>query len=166
LIDLDFLAQHADSMPGKPAVILGERFIDYATLSARANQAALAITKLGAQPDDRVAIMSFNSLEQYEIASGLRRIGAVLVPVNYRLRGPEVAYVLNDSGARIVFTDEVHQAVVDGVRGELTGQPALVSTGTAVSDGWLHYRELMDAPPPAGFAVHLPAERGFPRSAS
>ena len=147
-------------MPGKPAVILGERFIDYATLSARANQAARAITTLGAQPDDRVAIMSFNSLEQYEIASGLRRIGAILVPVNYRLRGPEVAYVLNDSGARIVFTDEEHQAVVDGVRGELKGDCSFIANGETVAPGWLRYSDLLGPPAPPRPTAGPPHEWG------
>jgi fatty-acyl-CoA synthase/long-chain acyl-CoA synthetase len=134
-------------MPDKPAVIVGDRSLDYATLNRRANQAANAITKLGCQADDRIAAMSFNSLAHFEISHGLRRIGAVIVPVNYRLRGHEVAYVLNDSGARIVFADEEHRAVVDGVRAELSARPALVTTGETTARGWLRYRDLMSAPP-------------------
>jgi fatty-acyl-CoA synthase/long-chain acyl-CoA synthetase len=135
-------------MPEKPAVIVGDHSLDYATLNRRANQAANALTKLGCQADDRVAAMSFNSLAHFEISHGLRRIGAVIVPVNYRLRGHEVAYVLNDSGARIVFADEEHRAVVDGVRGELSARPTLVTTDETVAAGWLRHADLMSAPPP------------------
>lgn len=149
-------------MPDKRAVILGDRTLDYATLNRRANQAANALTKLGCQADDRVAAMSFNSLAHFEISHGLRRIGAVIVPVNYRLRGHEVAYVLNDSGARVVFADEEHRAVVDGVRAELSARPALVTTGTTVSDGWLRHTDLMDTPPPGGLAPSRAGGAGTP----
>jgi fatty-acyl-CoA synthase/long-chain acyl-CoA synthetase len=135
-------------MPDKPAVILGDRTLDFETLHRRANQAAGALTALGCQADDRVAVMSFNSLAHFEIGHGLRRIGAIVVPVNYRLRGSEVAYVIHDSGARAVIADEEHHAVVDGVRRELSARPALVTTGGTVADGWLRYEDLMSAPPP------------------
>jgi len=82
-------------------VILGDRMLDFASLDRAANRAASAIEGLGCKPGDRVAIMSFNSVEGFELANGLRRAGVVVVPVNYRLRGPEIAYVLNDSGARL-----------------------------------------------------------------
>jgi fatty-acyl-CoA synthase/long-chain acyl-CoA synthetase len=128
-------------------VTLGDRSLDFATLSRRATQAANALTSLGCGPDDRVAFMSFNSIAHYEIGNGLRRIGAIIVPVNYRLRGHEVAYVLNDSGARVIVTDEEHRPVVDEARAELGGDRAFVTTGETISDGWLRYADLMTAPP-------------------
>lgn len=145
-------------MPDKPAVILGDRSLDFATLNSRASQAALALASLGCRPDDRIAFMSFNSLAHYEVVNGLRRIGAISVPVNYRLRGHEVAYVLNDSGARVVIVDEEHRAVVDAARMELRGGPALITTGETVASGWLRYSDLMSAPPSA--AATPPNERG------
>jgi acyl-CoA synthetase (AMP-forming)/AMP-acid ligase II len=81
------------------------------------------------------------------VGNGLRRIGAIIVPVNYRLRGNEVAYVLNDSGARVVITDEEHRPVVDGARTELHSELAFVTTGESVAAGWLRYADLMTAPP-------------------
>lgn len=133
--------------PDKPAVILGDKALDFKTLNQRADRLANAITTLGCQPDDRVALMSFNSLEHYEIGNGLRRIGAVLVPVNYRLRGHEVAYVLNDSGARVVIADEEHREVVDESRAELSGDRAFITTGETVSAAWLRHRDLIQSAP-------------------
>ncbi len=141
-------------------MILGDRVLDFATLSKRADQAASALTSLGCGPDDRVAFMSFNSIAHYEVNNGMRRIGAITVPVNYRLRGHEVAYVLNDSGARVIVADEEHRPVIDAARAEIVGDRALVTTGEAVSPGWLRYADLMGSPPPAGFAGDLPGERG------
>ncbi|HEX9559709.1 MAG TPA: AMP-binding protein, partial [Candidatus Dormibacteraeota bacterium] len=98
MADIDFLKVHAEGTPHKPALILGDAVVDFSTLNGRANKAAHLFSELGCEPRDRVAIMSFNSISGFEISSGLRRVSLVAVPVNYRLRGSEVAYLLNDSG--------------------------------------------------------------------
>src|ERR1700686_4551803 len=103
MADFDFLARHAESLPEKSAVVLGERTLDFASLNRRANQAANVLKGLGCEIDDRVATMSFNSIERSEVGHGANRAGAIVVPVNYRLHGSELAYVLNDSGAKIVL---------------------------------------------------------------
>jgi fatty-acyl-CoA synthase/long-chain acyl-CoA synthetase len=134
-------------MPGKPAIVLGNRSLDFATLNRRANRAAHVLKTLGCQPDDRVAIMSFNAIEQIELVNGSRRCGVINVPVNYRLRGREVAYVVNDSGAKVVAADDDHVEVVDAARDQLTAAPILVALGDKVLPGWLGYRGLMEQAP-------------------
>ncbi len=149
---LDFLASHAQSTPDKPAVILGDRSLTFAALDRRANRVAHAFESLGCVAADRVAVMSFNSIETFEVASGLRRSGVVIVPVNYRLRGSEVAYVLNDSGAKVVLAGPDHAEVVEAARAEVTGDARFVALGETTPSGWLSYPELMerstDAPLP------------------
>jgi len=86
-MELDFLASHAESLPDKPAVICGGEVLSFAALSKRASRVAGAFTTLGCAEGDRIAWMSFNSIAGAEIASGLRRAGLVIVPVNYRLSG-------------------------------------------------------------------------------
>jgi acyl-CoA synthetase (AMP-forming)/AMP-acid ligase II len=142
--DFDFLASHAESLPDKPAVILGDTTLDFAALNRRANRAANTFEALGAGAGDRVAIMSFNSIEGSEVGNGARRAGMIVVPVNYRLRGSELAYVLNDSGAKIVVAGPDHVDVVEGARQEITGGPRLIAVGGDVPPGWLSYRELLD----------------------
>src|SRR5947209_7502658 len=87
---IDFLRVHAEAGPERPALILGDRMIDFAALSWRADRAAHVFADLGCEPQDRIAVMSFNSISGSEIANGARRVSAVVVPVNYRLRGAEV----------------------------------------------------------------------------
>jgi len=142
--DFDFLASHAESLPTKPAVILGERALDFATLNRRSNRAANLFGSLGCESGDRIAIMGFNAIEGFEIGNGLRRVGMVVVPVNYRLRGPEIAYVLNDSGAKVVVAGPDHVDVMTSALPEVKGDPKLVAIGEHVPDGWLSYRALMD----------------------
>ena len=91
MADIDFLARHAAATPTRVALISGDRSINFDTLNIRANKAANVFRDLGCEPQDRVAVMSFNSVEGFEISNGLRKVGLVGVPVNYRLRGSEIA---------------------------------------------------------------------------
>jgi acyl-CoA synthetase (AMP-forming)/AMP-acid ligase II len=143
----DFLASHAESTPDKPAVILGDRVLDFATLNERATRVANAYGSLGCEPDDRVCLMGFNSIEGFETSAGLRRAGYVIVPINYRLRGHEIAYVINDSGARAVMVGPDHVSAVDEARPQVTGDVAFVAVGDRVPAGWLSYKELIDRAP-------------------
>jgi long-chain acyl-CoA synthetase len=149
--DIDFLARHAVSNPTKVAVIAAERSVNFETLNSRANKAADVFRKLGCAVHDRVAVMSFNSIEGFEISNGLRKVSLVGVPVNYRLRGSEVAYVLNDSGAKVVVAGPELVDIVDAAAAEAVNHPRLIALGERTPKGWLSYQELMagaqDQPP-------------------
>lgn len=143
----DFLASHAESTPDKPAVILGDRVLDFATLNQRANRVANAFHGLGCETDDRVCVMGFNSIQGFETSAGLRRAEYVIVPINYRLRGPEISYVINDSGARAVLVGPEHVAAVDEARDEVKGDVAFLAVGDRVPASWLAYSGLIDGAP-------------------
>jgi fatty-acyl-CoA synthase/long-chain acyl-CoA synthetase len=150
---IDFLSSHADSTPAKPALILGDRTVDFATLHQRANRAGNVFKSLDCDPGDRIATMAFNSIEAFEIANGLRRAGMVAVPVNYRLRGAEVAYVLNDSGAKVAVAGPDHVDVVTSATPDVNGDLQYLALGSRLRGGWLSYQALMerasDQPPAA-----------------
>jgi fatty-acyl-CoA synthase/long-chain acyl-CoA synthetase len=158
--DIDFLAIHAEGNPEKPALILGDEVVDFADLNRRANKAARVFNELGCEPKDRVAIMSFNAIAGAVITHGLRRVGLIVVPVNYRLRGPEVAYVLNDSGARVVCADADHVGVVDVARPHVTGERHYIATGDNQPAGWKSFRELMEAEPGGPLDTEAPGGLG------
>jgi acyl-CoA synthetase (AMP-forming)/AMP-acid ligase II len=149
--DIDFLARHAATSPAKVALILGDRSVDFGGLNRRADKAANVFQKLGCAAHDRVAVMSFNSIEGFEISNGLRKVSLVGVPVNYRLRGSEVAYVLHDSGAKVVVAGPDLIDIVDAAASEAANHPQLIALGERTPPGWLSYRELMaeagDQPP-------------------
>jgi fatty-acyl-CoA synthase/long-chain acyl-CoA synthetase len=142
-VSLDFLASHAESLPDKTAIICGDRVLDFATLNKRAGRAAAALVALGCREEDRVALMSFNGIEGAEIASGARRAGLVIVPVNYRLRGTEIAYVVNDSGAKVALAGPDHVTAMAEARPDVKGDVTFVALEEPVPDGWLSYRDLM-----------------------
>src|ERR1700704_3878222 len=142
MVDIDFLARHASAAPSKVALISGNRKIDFAALNRRANKAANVFRNLGCVPQDRVAVMSFNSVQGFEISNGLRKVGLVGVPVNYRLRESEIAYVLNDSGARLVVVGPEHVGAVEAARGEVDGGLRLISLSGPAPPDWLVYEDL------------------------
>jgi acyl-CoA synthetase (AMP-forming)/AMP-acid ligase II len=143
MADIDFLARHAAATPSRVALISGDRKIDFDALNRRANKAASVFRDLGCTAQDRVAVMSFNSVEGFEISNGLRKVGLVGVPVNYRLRGSEIAYVLNDSGARVVVAGPEHVDAVDAARTEVAGDPSFIALGGRAPAGWLAYEQLL-----------------------
>src|SRR6267143_3901935 len=143
MADIDFLARHAEASPRKVALLSGDAAIDFETLNRRANRAANVFRDLGCAMHDRVAVMSFNSIEGFEISNGLRKASLVGVPVNYRLRGAEVAYVLNDSEARVVVAGPDLVDVVDAARPEVARHIRFIAVGEHTPSGWLSYRELM-----------------------
>src|SRR5437764_9877180 len=117
----DILALHAQNRPTKTALICDGRSVTFAELNRRANRVAHALTALGARADDRAAVMAYNSIAGFEISGGLRKAGLIGVPVNFRLRGPEVAYILNDSGAAFVLAGPDFVPVVEAARAEVSG---------------------------------------------
>ncbi len=176
MADVDFLALHAQGSPRKPALILGERVVDFETLHKRANLAANALASLGCEPQDRLAIMSFNSISGVEIVHGARRVSMIVVPINYRLRGPEAAYVINDAGAMVVCADDDHVGAIEAARPEVTADTRYIATGGTKTDGWLAYRDLMDsasaaAPEKAGMGglgasmIYTSGTTGHPKGA-
>jgi fatty-acyl-CoA synthase len=123
----DILALHAAGQPAKIALIGESREVSFQELNQRANRVAHAVLALGAQPGDRAAVMAYNSVAGFEVSSGLRKAGLIGVPVNFRLRGPEVAYILNDSAARVTVAGPDFVSVVEAARS--TGRrPAGIAT--------------------------------------
>lgn len=93
------LAQLAARHPDKVALIGPGRRLTYAEHNARACRLANALRTAGIEAGHHVAVLLHNSVEYLEIAAALTKLGATLVPLNYRLKPPEVDYILRDSDA-------------------------------------------------------------------
>jgi acyl-CoA synthetase (AMP-forming)/AMP-acid ligase II len=139
----DILATHAALQPEKPALVLGERVRTYAELNRRANRAAHALVGLGIGAGDRVATISHNSLEGLEVAAACRKLRAVGVPVNFRLREAELAYVVADSGARVVIAGRDFVDVVEAARPQTPSGIDHIGVTEAPPPGWHGYEALL-----------------------
>ena len=94
------VATHAE----RPFVRDGDRSMDFLQLDAARRRVARAMLGHGIRRGDRVAIWAPNRLDWILAATGAQSIGAIMVPLNTRLKGAEAAYILNRSGARLLFT--------------------------------------------------------------
>ncbi len=103
------LRRSAQLYPDQPAVLQGDQpLFSYQALGARAAALAACLrTRYGVKPGDRVALYAANAPEYLEALHAIVWAGAVSVPVNYKLHAKELAYVLTDSGARVVLTSDV-----------------------------------------------------------
>ena len=138
-----YLDAHALVQPDKVALICGERSLTYAQLNARARRVANVLSSLGVQAGERVAVMAHNSIELLEIAGGLSKLSAIAVLLNYRLREHEVAYIINDSQAKVALAGPGLVEVVHAARGEFSDDVACIAIGDDVPANWLRYEELL-----------------------
>lgn len=98
---------HAKRQPDRSAVIYNGAHVSYGMLWERIGRIAADLRARGVRPGDRVALLMKNSTAFLEIAFAVSHVGAVLVPINYRLARDEVHYILQDSGAVCFYCDEV-----------------------------------------------------------
>jgi acyl-CoA synthetase (AMP-forming)/AMP-acid ligase II len=80
------------------------RVTTYRALDAQSNQLANALIAAGVKPGDRVAYLGKNTDRYFELLCAVAKAQAVLTPVNWRLAGPEIDYILNDCGAKALFS--------------------------------------------------------------
>jgi len=89
--------------PQKVAIIDDGHEISYKELNQRSNQVANFLLKKGIHKGDRVGVLLYNCHEYVEIYCALAKVGAILVPLNWRMAPPEITYILNDCGATFLF---------------------------------------------------------------
>src|SRR5579885_1605273 len=89
--------------PELPALWFEGKETSFAELDARTSRAAQALIAGGVKRGDRVAVLDKNHDRYFELIYAIGKAGAIFVPVNWRLAPPEVAHVLNDSGAELLF---------------------------------------------------------------
>ncbi len=119
LTPLQLLARSASVYGDKIAVTDGERRFTYAEFEARIRRLAAALRALGVGPGDRVAVLAWNTPEALEPHFAVPMLGAVLVMLNTRLQGSELAWILNHAEAKVVLTDPELWSALEDRRGEL-----------------------------------------------
>jgi fatty-acyl-CoA synthase len=104
-------ARRARISPDRPALRDPHRSLTYAELAARTQRYAGALRRLGVGPGDRVAYLGVNAVEVFETFFAAWLLGAVALPLNYRLSGTEIRYMLADAGVSVL----VHSADADAL---------------------------------------------------
>jgi acyl-CoA synthetase (AMP-forming)/AMP-acid ligase II len=116
LTPLRFLRYAEQQYGHRTAVVCNEHRFTYAQFGERVARLAGALRKAGIQPGDRVAFLSMNCHRLLEGYYGVPEAGGVLLPLNFRLAPRELAYILNDSGATVLFVQRQFAGVVESFR--------------------------------------------------
>ena len=122
-----FLDRTAEVFPHKEAVVYRSQRWTYSQFAARVNQLASALRNWGLRQGDRVAFLVPNIPPMLEAHFAIPLAGGVLVAINTRLCPEDIRYIVNDSGARLLFVDTEFSHLVAPVREELETVEALVN---------------------------------------
>ena len=104
----DWIAHHAGRRPRQLAIndLQTHRKFTYADLDRRTNQLAAALAARGVGKGDRVALLAPNCAEYFELQFATGRLGAIMLPLNWRLTVPELEYILGDSTPKLLVHDK------------------------------------------------------------
>jgi acyl-CoA synthetase (AMP-forming)/AMP-acid ligase II len=136
-------ARRARSLyPDREAVIDGALRLTYTQFLERCDRWSAVLQSMGVQKGDRVAYIAPNTHSNLEGYYAVPQLGAVLVPLNYRLIADDFAYMINHSGARVVCAHPDYFDAVDSVRSQIPTVEQFVAL-EGEKAGWLKYEELL-----------------------
>jgi long-chain acyl-CoA synthetase len=115
----DIVERNARLHPNRLAFLLGDERVSHAAYRARAERLGAGLARAGVRPGDRVGVVSQNNLEFIDLYGAVARLGAILVPVNWRLSADEVAYVVADAAPKIVIADAANQPLLQAAHSSL-----------------------------------------------
>jgi fatty-acyl-CoA synthase len=136
------------------AVVDGDERFTYAQFFDRCDRWSTALQGLGVGQGDRVAYIAPNTHSHLEGYYSVPQIGAVLVPINYRLLAEDFDYIINHCGAKIVCAHPDYIDAIDSIRGQLTGVEAYVALEGS-GEGWLSYEDMLSEASPEFSKVEI-----------
>ncbi len=132
----------------REAVVDGDLRLTYEQFFDRCDRWSQALSGLGVGPGDRIATIAPNTHAQLESFYAVPQLGAVLVPINYRLTPDDFVYILNHSGTSVVCAHADYLEALDGVRDQLPGVRHFVALAGGPREGWVDYEAAIAAASP------------------
>ncbi|WP_119155885.1 FadD3 family acyl-CoA ligase [Caldimonas tepidiphila] len=142
------LSRAAARWPGRDAIVDGDERISYEQLGARSRQVARSLLALGIEAGDRVALWAPNLHEWIVAACGIHAAGAVLVPLNTRMKGAEAADILERSGTRLLFTignflGQYYPDLLEGLRPAALQHLVVLREGSQPAPGCMDWKDFL-----------------------
>jgi fatty-acyl-CoA synthase len=139
----EILERNAEWYPEKECLIGAGKRLTYKGLYERVNSLAQGLKDLGLERGDIVAVLLYNCCEYIEITFAVNQIGAVWLPLNFRLAGEEFQYILENSEAKALITETEFVSVISSIRENLPNLENGVLLGSEIPEGWLEYEALI-----------------------
>lgn len=136
---LDFLSIANAICPDRDCVVFEGKRYTFGQVNERSNRLANSIAKLGIKKGDMVAILQVNCTQFLETYYAVAKLGAILVPLNFRAKGDELTYMLNNSGAVAVFVGDRYVNMVNAMRPNLASVQHCISIDGKQEN--MHYYE-------------------------
>ena len=130
------LAHHATRAPDKAITVFDGETTTYAEMAGRAAALAGGLSERGVGPGDVVALLSYNCPEFLETIFAANYLGAIAMPINWRLAAPEVRYILEHSGARALVCDESLLGLADDATKGIEDTIVRACVSSVAADGW------------------------------
>ncbi len=130
-----WFARRAAATPDRRALSFEGTTRTYAQLLDRVDRLAAGLRAGGVCHGDRVGFLGLNQPAFFETMFAAARLGASFVPLNFRLTGPELAFIIGDAGIHTLVVDDLHRPVADSVRPDVPVRRYL-SADDAVGEGW------------------------------
>jgi fatty-acyl-CoA synthase len=144
LSPLEFARRTRRLHGGREAVVDGDLRLTYEEFFDRCDRASGALQALGVQQGDRVATIAPNTHAQLESFYSVPQLGAVLVPMNYRLTADDFVYMVNHSGSTVLCVHSDYLDAIDGVRDQMPAVRHFIAfEGGEGRAGWLDYEALI-----------------------
>ncbi|HEX3606734.1 MAG TPA: long-chain fatty acid--CoA ligase [Candidatus Dormibacteraeota bacterium] len=124
-----WLTRRAALTPRRSALVFGGEGWDYAEFNRRSNRLAHALRALGVNHGDRVAYLDLNHPDFFLTLFATAKLGAIFVPLNFRLTPPELAFIIGDAGVHTLIHDEAFAPAVDAIRDRLPCRELVCRTG-------------------------------------
>jgi fatty-acyl-CoA synthase len=143
-----WMADRAALTPNRRALTFEGVTWTYAELQEQICKTATVLRDGGVRPGDRVGFLGLNHPSYFETIFATSALGATFVPLNFRLTGPELAFVVNDSGLHTLVADAAHRGVVESARDSLPCRRYLTYEGEDQPEGWESLTEAVAAAVP------------------
>ncbi|MCV7102919.1 fatty-acid--CoA ligase FadD5 [Mycobacterium palustre] len=140
------LERHALMQPNATALRFLGHTVTWADLHRRVGGLADALSRRGVGLGDRVMILMLNRTEFVESVLAINALGAIAVPLNFRLTSAEIVFLVEDCDARVLITEAVLAPVATGVRDIQPSLDTIVVAGAATEDRVFGYEDLIDEP--------------------
>jgi len=137
------LKQSLENYPEKVAAICGDTRLSFQELDERVNRLSSALSGLGLKKTDRISVLSFNCHRFLELYYGIAQLGAVVVPINFRLQPPEIKYIVNHSGSKAIAVDPALVSLIEPIRTELQSIEHFILISDNQQKGYLSHEELL-----------------------
>jgi fatty-acyl-CoA synthase len=143
----ELIARNSRKFPNKEAIIFGETRLTWKEFNARINRLAHALMDMGIGKGDKVALFMFNCNQYLECYYALGKIGAIAVPLNFRLHTEEIVYIANNADAVALVVGEQLVDTIQGIRDQLPLIKHYISVSSEPIEGMLQYESLIQKYP-------------------